>query len=88
MIETKEKVETQPARAKRWRNFWEVRTHYVYEISGAEFRPGDRYLGRKGYPSAEIAEQGALDEMRTPQHAHLDALDDLYLGPVAMDGDA
>ena len=87
MIETKEKIEARSARAKRWRNLWEVRTAYVAADNGHAFEPGDLYLSAYDYPSAEIAEQRALDDMRTPQFPpHLGALDDLYRGPVEMDG--
>lgn len=86
MIETKQKADTQPARAKRWRNMWLVRSDYLCATTNRQMRRGERYLGEIVYPSAEIAEQRAHDISRVPQHPQRKrAPDDLYLGPVAMD---
>ncbi|TXH47795.1 MAG: hypothetical protein E6Q97_26420 [Desulfurellales bacterium] len=88
MIEAEKKPQTHVAPSKRWRNMWEARSAYVCALTARRFKPGDRYLGRQVYPSAEVAEQRAREISRVPQHPQrFGAKDDAYLGPVAIGED-
>lgn len=78
MIETRTKTKTAPRPATRWRNRWRVAVRYRNCYNGEWVGPGE-YWGAMVWPSKEIAEQIAMEDLAhhaDSKHANRD----VYVG--------
>lgn len=83
------KREEKTAPPKRWRNRYLVRCTMGVTIGEAFYAQHDTFFGNVDFPSAEIAEQRALEFIDSPRwNPPLNPGDIEYLGPFATDGDA
>lgn len=48
---------------KRWRNWWKVLVNVYFQREKEIGKPGDIYVGEFVWPSKEVAEQKAADEI-------------------------
>jgi hypothetical protein len=80
---------TLPARNKvvrpatRWKNKWST-ARRVLNYANMEYVGPGEFLGALVYPTREIAEQKALEELRLRPATHA-RCGTRYLGPVAID---
>ncbi|MCL4715489.1 MAG: hypothetical protein KJZ75_11310 [Hyphomonadaceae bacterium] len=86
MTDTAEKTRTEKATdpAKRWRNWWRVNCAFLSATTGKRHSIGDIYAGDIAWPSKEIAEQRAMDNLATGRTSTGDVIRrqprDTYLG--------